>query len=353
MIAEVFQHPAASARARCIKAQLLSRADWQALLSMPDLASVLGALVRTSYSASLTLDPARGAALPFLRAVEHALHVSALQAFVKLARFLHGDSRVFVNVLAQKYELYNIKKALRRLSQPERREHHLATDDYNLGPCALLPGMQWERLTSANELGRALERTYLGEAFRLGLAAFGDAHDLLPFECALEKRYLQELATCARRVAGPDGALLLPLVANYLDEASLAALVRLRFQHGLANEAVFPLLPLEGCARMSEGLFWRVAGARSMDDCCAQLRGEPGWRSLARNTFAETLHALRVERQHLCRRAFVRATPLSLAPVAAFAFAKEQEVRDLITLLQSKRLHVPLEPSRCIRAEAA
>jgi|GEM_PF-1274987 len=353
MIAEVFQHPAASARARCIKAQLLTRADWQTLLSMPDLASVIGALVRTSYSACLALDPARGGALPFLRAVEHALHVSALNAFVKLARFVRGDSRALINVLAHKYELYNIKKALRRLSQPERRQHHLATDDYALGPCALLPAMQWERLASTNDLGRALEHTYLGETFRRGLAAFGEAHDLLPFECALEKRYLQELAHCARRVAGPDGALLLPLVGNYLDEACLAALVRLRFQHGMENEAVFPLLPLEGCTRMTEALFWRLAAARSMDECCAQLRGERGWRALARDTYAETLHALRTERQQLCRRAFVRATPLSLAPVVAFAFAKEQEVRDLITLLQSKRLNLPLEPTRCIRAEAA
>ncbi len=353
MIAEVFQHPAAAARARCIKSQLLSAADWQTLLAMPDIASALSALARTSYGSVLALDAARGGALPFLRSIEHALRVSTVHALVKLARFLRGDSRALVNVLAHKYELYNIKKALRRLSQPERREHHLATDDYALGTCALLPGMAWERIASTNDLGRALERTYLGEAFRLGLAAFGDAHDLLVFECALEKRYYQELAQRARRVAGPDGALLLPLTANYLDEACLAAMVRLRFQHGLENEAVFPLLPLAGCARMTEGLFWRLTSARSMDECCAQLRGEHAWRGMAREEYVPTVQALRVERQQLCRRAFVRATPLSMAPVMAFAFAKEQEVIDVITLLQSKRLNVPLEPGRCIRAEAA
>ncbi|MCX7847382.1 MAG: V-type ATPase subunit, partial [bacterium] len=246
-----------------------------------------------------------------------------------------------------------VKKAVRRLSQPERREHHLATEDYHLGPCGLVREIAWERVTSAAEVGRALEGTYLEEAFRRGLAVFGEQHDLLLFECGLEKSYLEELARRARRVAGPDGALLLPLVGNYVDEACVQAVVRLRFQHGLENAAVFPLLPLEGCMRMNEGIFWRLAGARSMDEWCRQLRGERGWCGVAGETYAGTIRALRMERQQLCRRAFVRATPLSLAPVVAFAFAHEQEVRDVITLLQAKRMKVPLEPGRCIRAEAA
>lgn len=353
MIAEVFQHPAAGARARSIRAELLSKAEWETLLAQPDLGSTLGVLQRTSYGEAMGFEAGRGGQLPFLRMVEHGLHVAALNSLIKLTRFLRGASRALVEVLAHRYELYNIKKALRRLSQPERREHHLATEEYALGPCALVRGVAWERLTSAAELGRALEGTYLGEEFRRGLAVFGERHELLPFECALEKRYLAEVVQRARAAAGVDGELLMALVSNYVDEACVQAMGRLRYQHGWEPAAIFPLLPLEGSGRITEGIFWRVMEARTMDGMCGLLREERGWRRVAVESFIETIYGLRRERHRLSRWAFVRATPLSLAPVVALAFAQEQEVRDLVMVVQAKRFGVAVAPGRCICAEAA
>jgi vacuolar-type H+-ATPase subunit C/Vma6 len=352
MLFSFCEYPAATTRVRSLKAQLLQPADWQALLAAADLPAALACLNNSRYAAALNAAAQQAVALPSLRAIEHALHSALIADMINISRFVHGAPFNLLACLAQRYELVNIITQLRRLSQPERREHHLAVAAYQLGLLALSSSAAWDACTSLNELGRMLEPTYLHDEFRLGLASFGDTHDLLRFESALDAAYLHELLARLDAVPDPCHAQMTAIVGSVLDELTLTGLARFRFTHGLEAAAVFPLLPLRGCGRLGERQFWDLAKARNEEELCTALAALPGWQPLAGATVRETAVRLRRARQAACRAVFLRATPISIAPALAFFVMKEQEIRDLICILQTKRFQVPCAPERLVRAAA-
>jgi vacuolar-type H+-ATPase subunit C/Vma6 len=352
MLFSFCEYPAATTRTRSLKARLLQPADWQALGNAANLAAALAYLGTTGYQAALGADASQATMLPSLRTVEHALHRSLIGDMINVCRFVHGAAFNLLACLAQRYELINVTTQLRRLSQPERRTNHLATELYQLGLLALTSSASWSSCGSLNELGRMLEQTYLRNEFRLGLASFGDSHDLLRFESALDAAYLRELLARLGAVHDTCHQQMCRIIGTVLDELTLTGMVRFRFTHGLEAAAVYSLLPLHGCGRLGEHQFWELAKARTEDELCHALQTLPGWQTLAGATLRDTVLHVRRARQAACRAVFLRATPLSVAPTVAYFFMKEQEIADLICTLQMKRFNLPFTPERLVRAAA-
>jgi len=352
MFFSFFEYPAATTRTRSLKARLLQPADWQALGTATNLSAALAYLGTTGYQAALGAAASQTPALPSLRTIEHALHHALIGDMINISRFVHGAAFNLLAGLAQRYELVNVTTQLRRLSQPERRENHLLTAPYQLGMLALTSAAAWSSCNSLNDLGRLLEKTYLRDEFRLGLASFGDSHDLLRFESALDAAYLRELLARLDAVHDTRQQQLCSIIGTVLDELTLTGMVRFRFTHGLEAAAVYALLPLHGCGRLGERQFWELAKARSEDELCTALQTLPGWQSLACATLRDVVLHLRRTRQAACRSVFLRATPLSIAPAVAYFFIKEQEIMDLICVLQMKRFGIPFAPERLVRMAA-
>ncbi|MCX7005153.1 MAG: V-type ATPase subunit [bacterium] len=345
-------YPAATARTRGLKARLLQPTDWQALGTAAHLTAALAYLGTTSYQTALAAATSQATTLPSLRTVEHALHSALIGDMINISRFVHGAAFNLLACLAQRYELINVTTQLRRLSQPERRTIHLATEPYQLGLLALTSSAAWGACTSLNDLGRMLEKTYLRNEFRLGLASFGDSHDLLRFESTLDTAYLHELLVRLVAVGDTCHQQMCRIIGSVLDELTLTGLARFRFVHGLEAAAVYSLLPLHGCGRLGERQFWELAKARTEDELCHALQTLPGWQALAGATLRDTVMHLRRARQVACRNVFLRATPISIAPVIAYFFIKEQEIMDLICTLQMKRFRIPFASERLVRAAA-
>jgi len=318
-----------------------------------DLAAALDVLLASSYATCFEWTSLRPDALPSMRKIEHMLRASAIQSISGILRFLHGAPGGFIVGFLHRYELLNIKKTLRRLSQPERREHHLEIENYNLGRYALVPNIDWDKIADTQQLGQTLEPTYYRYAYRKGQAVFSESHDLLVFESALEKAYHDELAERAERLDCVAQAAVGEFLANYMDEVCLASFVRLKFEQNMEAPAILPLLSLRACDRVTEKLLWRLADAPDEDECVALLREERGWAQMAGNTLRETVHNLRKERQVMCRQVFRRASPLSLAPALAYYFLREQEVAEIIALLQTKRFRIQPRSEAYVLATAA
>lgn len=352
MLFSFCEYPAATTRARSLKARLLQPADWQALGATANLAAALAYLGTTGYQAALGAAASQASVLPSLRTIEHALHGALIGDMVNISRFVHGAAFNLLACLTQRYELVNVITQLRRLSQPERRANHLATEPYQLGLLALTSSAAWGACTSLNDLGRLLEQTYLRNEFRLGLASFGESHDLLRFESALDAAYLRELLARLAAVSDTCHPQMRKIIGTILDELTLTGMARFRFAHGLEAAAVYSLLPLHGCGRLGERQFWELAKARTEDELCSALAALPGWQALAGATLRDVVMHLRRARQAACRAVFLRATPLSVAPTVAYFFMKEQEIMDLICTLQMKRFSIPFAPERLVRAAA-
>ena len=347
----MFEYPAANTRARTIKAKLLQPQDWQALMNAADLPGALRVLGATDYRGALDAAQAGGPAS--MRMIEHALRSTIIAAMQKLLRFLRGSSRTVPELLVQRYELLNIKKTLRRLSQPERRESRLAIANYELGSTALVKDIQWDELKTPEDLRKALDHTFYRRAYRMGVAAFSDSHDLLMFESRLEKAYYDELTNCTQGLGLTNCTQVRAVLGSYFDEVCLTAFARFRYQNGLDASAIYPLLPLKACRKLTEHFYWTLAATTSEAACIAALGAHARWARIAGSSLRETYQNLRRERLRLCRFAFVKSSPISPAPVIAYHFLKEIEAKDIMAVLHCKRFNVPVPQEACVCMDVA
>ncbi len=332
MLTRFFQFPAAYTRTRSIKSLLLKNEDWQALKHASDLTSALNALLNTSYGECFDFSSVQSDVLPPMRSVEHILRKSYITAAKKILRFLHGAPKYFVVCFIQKYDLLNLKKTIRRLSQSAGVERGLKLKNYDLGRFSLLPNTDWDEIRDFKELGRLLENTYYQYAFRRGYAQFSEINDFLLFESFLEKAYYDELINKSK------GLGISHFLGSFFDEICLSSFLRYRFEFSMDAPAILPLLPIEGCFFFTEQVFWKVAEAEDADEVFeifkktirknAEINGE---------NMQEAVDNIKEARDEKCRKTFIKASPLSFSPILSYCFMKEREVSELIRLLQKKR----------------
>lgn len=349
----LFEYPAANTLTRSIKAYLLRADEWNALITADDLPAALNALLATAYGSSFEYSTVQADTLPSLREVEHTLRTTTIRAMCKMLRFVHGNPATLIVGLLHRYELLNIKKTLRRLTQADQRRSQLAIDDYRLDRYGLVPFLDWAGISDLQKLGRCLEPTYYGEVYRDGLAVFLENDDLLIFESMLEKEYHTELLRRAAALSLIEQAAVEDFIGSYLDEVCLTKLTRMRYHYGMDPPAIYPLLPLQGCLNLNESVFWRIADAEDETGSMERLRQEPAWLKLAGTSARETVQNIRRRRRVLCRKAFLRSTPMRLTPLIAYYFLKEQEIIEIIALLQTKRFKLAVHPDSFILAVEA
>ena len=342
MLGNYFEYPAAYTRTRSVRAKLLSAEDWRVLTESKDLFAALSFLVETEYRDYFEWTSLHADALPSMRRVEHMLRRSTVSYIMKILRFLSGAPADVLVALVHKYELLNIKKTLRRLNQPERREHHLEIENYDLGRYGLVPGTDWDEIKNPGELGRALQPTCYGFAYQKGQSVFSESHDLLLFECTLEKVYYEELAAVVSRLSAVGISEARSLIGGYIDEVCLTTFTRLRCDHEMECSSILPLLPLAGAERIHEQLLLRLSEASDEEDVFELLGSESGWKGMTGVNLRETVSKLRKARLLKCRKVFSHGLSLNVAPAVAFYFLKDEEVAELIALLQSKRFGVEL-----------
>jgi vacuolar-type H+-ATPase subunit C/Vma6 len=329
---------------------LLNARDWQTLAGAPDLAAALAHLGTTAYGPALDAAAAQSDSLPSLRTIEHVCSSDLANDMANIGRFVHGAAFDLLSALTERFELLNVKKVLRRLSQPERREHHLTLNSYDCSLFALVPPQQWDECKTPADVGRVLSHTYFAEPFRLGLASFGESHDLLRFEGGLEKAYYDTLLARVEALVDVQPGLVHRIVNLYFDEQCFNVIARLRFSYGWEGSAILPLLPWRGCTHLTERRFWELAALRSEAELVAALYALVGWPPPAEASMQTLTLRLRQARLAACRRAFLRASPLSVAPMVAFFFMKSQELADLISILQTKRFSMPVDLAQFARA---
>ena len=326
MLSRYFQTPAAYTRTRSIKSQLLKDEDWQTLEHTDNLTSALNILLSTSYGSYFDFSLVQSDNLPLMRSIEHILRNSYISSTIKILRFLHGAQKDFVVCFIQKYELLNLKKTIRRLSQSAEVTYDLKLKNYNLGKNSLLPKTDWDEIKDFKQLGKFLEKTYYQYAFRKGYAQFNEIKDFLLFESLLEKAYYDEL------IIRSKGLGISELLAIFFDEICLSTFLRFRFEFNMAAPAILPLIPINGCSFFTEKIFWKISELENDDEIFDFLKKKVKGKNLK-----EAIDNIKTAREKKCRKIFIKASPLSFSPVLSYCFLKEQEVSELIRLLQIKR----------------
>ena len=342
MLGNYFEYPAACTRTRGVRSKLLTSADWKFLSESKDLFTALNYLVDTEYRSFFEWTTLHADALPSMRRVEHMLRSSTVSYIINILRFLSGAPAEALTVLIQKYELLNIKKTIRRLNQPERRENHLKIDNYDLGRYSISKDIDWDDVKSFDELSEILKPTYYRYAYQKGQSFLSAGRDLMLFECLLEKVYYDHFITLILKLEKTKADSTRLLIADYLDEVSLTTFVRLKYDHEFEFSAILPLLPLNGCKRITEPLLTKLSSSSDSDDFFAMLAEETNCKKIAGKNLKETIYNMRKNRLQNCTKVFAEGLSMSIAPAVAFFFLKEIEVNDLISLLQCKRFNIEI-----------
>ncbi len=326
MFSRFFQSPAAYTRTRSIKSQLLKEEDWATLEHASDLSSALNILLNTSYGTYFDFSLVQSDNIPLMRSVEHILRNSYISSTIKILRFLHGAQKDFVICFIQKYELLNLKKTIRRLSQSAEIAYNLKLENYDLGRFSLLRKTDWDEIKDFNQLGKLLEETYYQYSFRKGYAQFSEINDFFLFETLLEKAYYDELIIRSKGLGISD------LLSNFFDEICLSSFLRFRFEFDMEAPAILPLIPIKGSSFFTEKLFWKISELEDADEVFDFLKMKVKGENLK-----EKLNDIKKVRHQKCKKTFIKASPLSFSPILSYCFLKEQEVSELIIFLQRKR----------------
>lgn len=332
------EYAAVNSRVHCAKSRFLGASDWQGLMNAGSLAGAVQLLSGTAYGEGLSaLGNAEGGTpgLVSLRATEHSLNQCFVSRFASHLRFLHGAPARCLKVLLGVYDLLNLKKLMRQECMGGDKDF-LSLELYDLGKASLLPRKKWAALAAGEKIGRSLEKTCYGEAYRSGMAAFAGERNIMQLELQIEKSYFSELHECLAECCG-IGSGGLEIFGLLTDEVCLQYAVRMRYSHGLEPSAILPLLPLKWAAHWNTDLFWRVSVGASEEEFLAALKAEKWWSGLKMESLAGTVRELRLLRARLCRNVLRSSSPLSFSPLAACFFLGRQELRDLTAVLQSKR----------------
>ena len=343
MLGNYFEYPAACTRTRGVRSKLLTNTDWKNLSQSRNLFTALNYLVETEYRSFFEWTTLHADALPSLRRVEHTLRASTVSYVINILRFLSGSPADVLTILIQKYELLNIKKTIRRLNQLERRENHLEISNYDLGCYGLCKNINWDDIKSSDELLKILKPTYYRYAYMKGHNLIEQGHDLMFFECMLEKVYYDQLIDSIGKLEKTKSDSIRSLVADYLDEVSLIAFVRLKFNHQIDYSSILPLLPLNGCNHITEHLLSNLSSAASSEDFFSMLAEETSCKKIVGENLKKTVLNMRKIREQHCIKVFAKGLSMNIAPAVAFFFLKEQEVEDLISLLQCKRFNIEID----------
>ena len=343
MLGNYFEYPAACTRTRGVRSKLLSSTDWKKLSQSRDLFSFLNYLVNTEYRSFFEWTTLHADALPSMRRVEHMLRSSTISYIINILRFLSGPPAEAITVLIQKYELYNLKKTIRRLNQPKRRENHLKIDNYDLGRYSICKNVNWDDIKNLDELSEILKPTYYRYAFLKGRNLLSENRDLMSFECLFEKVYYDHLISSIEKLDNNKSVSIRLLLADYLDEVSLTMFVRLKYDHKMEFSSILPLLPLKGCSRITDRLLEKLSSAFDSEDFFDMLSEETGCKKIAGENLKQTVYNMRKERIQHCAKIFAEGLSRNIAPAIAFFFLKEQEVDDLISLLQYKRFEIEID----------
>ncbi len=341
MFAPAFKYAFPNARARALKAGLLSPRDMLFLLEAKDETIFLSYLATTSY----------GPYLPALSTSERkeghrATHISASHMERAILRPLFQDykkifsslrqkgGRHFIKALHDRFEKEELKLLIRAKFSGLSRE-----DVAHLSYPLSLSRLPWERLwgiSRVEEIFGLLERSSYGRALSHARAQFEAQGRTFPLEMALDIASYSRLRQAASALpARLDRQWALRISGSHVDMANVIHIMRLRFRYGLSPEEALNYSLPGGRYLDLKGLHHL---ARAGDEASLLKRLPEGLGAASQATSLEEAELRLSEWFHnILRRAFL-GYPFHIGVQAAYLFMKEMEAKAIVTIHQGKRL---------------
>lgn len=338
------RHSAAQAVSRAGVSRLLPSSTWSALLAAEDLEDLLGILAGTAYRTSLLEAPAEPGVIA--RRLRGALVVAQR----KPRRFLRGAPRDLVDWTWRRHEIENLAMVLRGLHAglpaAEIRRHLL--------PLAGLSRIDWRDLAAAgsvadlgDRLGDGVAGRFYARVLENGREAYERQGEVFVLENALHRAYYGRLGRKMAVMTGRDGRDARRVVGLMLDSRNVLWAYRFRLLFELPPETVLEYTLPRG-VRATTRVMQDIATGAPIAATARRLWGPDlvGLDELADLEPAAALTRLELLLRRLLERrmrAALQGYPFRLATVLAHGILLEHEVRDLVTLVESRASMSPAE----------
>jgi V/A-type H+-transporting ATPase subunit C len=320
----------ANARLRAMKSRLLTRADYEALLTRFGIDDLVTSLTDTAYGEEI-----ESAMLHYrgVHCITEAVRRNVAGTFQKIQGFFEeGEPRRLVEILLGRWDLHNVKTVIRGQSAQTPSSQILQAvvpagrlDNVALDSLAQQPGLQaavdlmmTQRLPFAHIVSAAL-RVY-------------DGRESLPaVELAIDRGYYVQVMARLQDESD-DVTMVRKVMEAEIDVTNLTTLFRLRRSRPPGEPLVDELSAwLIDAGSLSELQWTRLARATSVDDLISALEGTPYQDPVEQGIAEGTLGVQRTLERWLIRRgiAHLRGDPLSIAIAIGYIWAKTVEVANL------------------------
>jgi V/A-type H+-transporting ATPase subunit C len=176
-----------------------------------------------------------------LRMCEQELFRREVETLLEVERYLTGTRRSFVALLADRYEIENLKTALRLWFEGVLRGKHVESKVGYLSREPVHRDLDLDRIVNAanpGEIPAALEDTPYAEPVRESIDQVQQQASLFSVERALDRDYLARLLESARALPGPDRDAALTFVALEADRENVSWIARAVGYYGLEEQRI-------------------------------------------------------------------------------------------------------------------
>jgi V/A-type H+/Na+-transporting ATPase subunit C len=338
-----------SARLRAMRAQLLSRREYETILALPDLSSIAAALRETPYGQTIE---STGGEVPDAARIEEALRRNVSQTLARLLAISSGDCAEAVRLVLGRWEVQAVKTILRGIVSGASPAEILSS----LVPTGLHDEAALEemcRQTDPRALAELMVtwREPLGRPLLRALSSFREPRDLAILELALDRSWFEQAAMRLREIR--------PSSTEADGEDALSLFVSLTVD---TTNLMTVLKEVEDRIVPAKRDRYLLPGGKILDrDTLDRIRASPtlaeAIQEAGRSLFRRPLAALPapavgipflavVERQTdrvLLRasRGLARVDPLGWGPLVSFLLDKLREVRNLRMIVRARLVDLP------------
>jgi V/A-type H+/Na+-transporting ATPase subunit C len=337
---DAIQYAASNARMRGLRSRLLGDDIWRELLTTEGIGGAIDILRQTDYHNEVD-EYGRGGTLEM---VESNLTGRAALNCRRVMALTRGSVRELFYVWWQHFELENLKAVFRGVEQhlsPELTQRLLVP----LGEFSTLP---WDSLLQEQSINSLVERmngTHYINPLRNAFSAYQRERSLFPLEIALDIRYYRDIASAVRKLEGDERAQAQRIFGTRVDILNILWAFRHRVFYSLSAEEIVNYT-MWRTFRTNTDLVREIALGADPRDILRRVWGNSIDLRLLENAGSDVQMMPRLELtlERFWYKLSVREMagyPFKLGSILGYLVLEEIEIRELVTLLESKGMGWP------------
>jgi V/A-type H+-transporting ATPase subunit C len=342
---DAIQYAASNARMRGLRSRLLGDDIWRELLVTEGVGGAIDILRQTDYLAEVD-EYGHGGTLEM---VESRLTGRAALNCRRVMGLTSGSVRDLFFVWWQHFELENLKAVFRGVEQhlpPEVTRRLLVP----LGEYTTLP---WDSLMQEQSINSLVERmsgTHYINPLRNAFSAYQREHSLFPLEIALDIRYYRDIASAVRKLNGDERVEAQRIFGTRVDILNILWAFRHRVFYSLSAEEIVNYT-MWRTFRTNTELVRDIALGADARDVLRRVWGNAIDLQLLENVDndLQMMPRLELTLERFWRGLAIREMagyPFKLGSMLGYLVLEEIEIRELVTLLESKGMGWPPERIR-------